>query len=129
MKIDLTKQLTDETPDAIVATTLEGTVVYWNNGAESIVIANLTGRIVLANGQAEKLFNYQRKELPGKPVEALLPSRFRASHVGDRANYFSQPHTDAMGAGLKLYGLHKGGKEFPVEISLSTWRPAKERWS
>jgi protein-histidine pros-kinase len=86
---------------------------------DAIVIANLTGRIVLANGQAEKVFGYQRKELLGKPVEVLLPSRFHTNHVGHRANYFSQPRTRAMGTGFELYGLHKNGKEFPVEISLS----------
>ena len=86
---------------------------------DAIIIANLTGRIVLANGHAEKLFGYQRKELLGKPVEILLPKKFHGSHVGHRAQYFSQPRTRAMGAGLELYGLHKSGTEFPVEISLS----------
>jgi PAS domain S-box-containing protein len=56
---------------------------------DAIVIANLTGRIVLANTQAEKVFGYQRKELLGKPVELLLPERFRGSHLGHRANYFA----------------------------------------
>src|SRR6266700_2152593 len=86
---------------------------------DAIVIANLTGRIVLANGQAEKLFHYQRKELLGKPVEILLPARFGKGHVGHRAHYFSQPRTRSMGAGLELYGRQQSGKEFPVEISLS----------
>jgi PAS domain S-box-containing protein len=86
---------------------------------DAIVIANLTGRVVLANGQAEKLFGYERRELLGKPVEFLLPARFRGAHVGHRAHYFSQPRTRSMGAGLELYGLQKSGREFPVEISLS----------
>ncbi len=86
---------------------------------DAIVIANLTGRVVLANGQAERLFGYERKELVGKVVEMLLPMRFREGHLGHRANYFAQPRARSMGAGLELFGLHKNGKEFPVEISLS----------
>ena len=86
---------------------------------DAIVIANLTGRIVLANRQAEKLFGYQSRELVGKPVEVLLPARFGQEHVGHRAHYFSQPRTRSMGAGLELYGRQKNETEFPVEISLS----------
>jgi len=86
---------------------------------DAIVIANLTGRIVMANGQAERLFGYGHKELLGRPVELLLPERFRGDHVRHRGNYFAQPRTRSMGAGLELFGRHKEGTEFPVEISLS----------
>jgi diguanylate cyclase (GGDEF)-like protein/PAS domain S-box-containing protein len=86
---------------------------------DGIVIVNSTGRIVLVNTQADKLFGYQRGELLGQPVEALLPHRYRGQHVGHRANYFAQSDTRTMGAGLDLYGLRKDGVEFPVEIRLS----------
>jgi PAS domain S-box-containing protein len=86
---------------------------------DGIIIANSTGRIVLANTQAETLFGYKSGELRGQLLEILLPERFRPGHVGHRSNYFSQPRTRAMGAGLELYGLRKNKDEFPLEISLS----------
>jgi PAS domain S-box-containing protein len=86
---------------------------------DAIVIANSTGRIVLANAQAENLFGYDRKELLTQPVEILLPQRFRDRHVTHRSSYSAQPGLRSMDAGLELYGLHKNGFEFPVEISLS----------
>jgi PAS domain S-box-containing protein len=86
---------------------------------DGIVIANSTGRIVLANTQAEKLFGYPAGELRGQLIEVLLPKRLRGHHVGHRTTYFGQPRTRTMGAGLELYGVRKDEVEFPVEISLS----------
>ena len=86
---------------------------------DAIVMVNVTGRVVLINSQAEKVFGYKRAELMGQPVEKLLPQRFHAAHHVHRGQFFAQPRTRTMGAGLELYGLRKHGEEFPVEISLS----------
>lgn len=86
---------------------------------DAIVMVNVTGRIVLVNSQAEKMFGHTRADLLGLPVEVLLPARFRTAHLAHRSGYFEQPRTRTMGAGLELYGLRHGGDEFPVEISLS----------
>jgi two-component system, LuxR family, sensor kinase FixL len=89
---------------------------------DAIVIADPDGRIVLVNDQTERVFGYRRDELLGRPLEILVPERFRHAHVGFRHAYFQDPRTRAMGAGHELYGLRKDGREFPVEISLSPLR-------
>ncbi len=86
---------------------------------DAIVMVNSSGRIVLVNTQAENLFGYPPGELLGQVIETLMPGRFRVGHVGHRTSYYEQPRIRAMGVGLELYGLHKDGREFPVEISLS----------
>lgn len=89
---------------------------------DAILIANQTGRIVLANSQADALFGYGRGELLGEVVERLLPDRYHRGHVSHRSGFFQQPRTRRMGADLELYGRRKSGEEFPVEISLSPLR-------
>ena len=86
---------------------------------DAIVMVNNTGRIVLINEQAETLFGYKKEELLGKPVEVLLPARFREGHVGHRTRYYDEPKIRTMGTGLEFFAIRKDGTEFPVEISLS----------
>ena len=86
---------------------------------DAMVIVDTSGKIILANSQAESIFGYTKVELLGKSVELLIPERYRGRHAGHREGFFADPRTRPMGAGLELYGLRKDGSEFPVEISLS----------
>lgn len=89
---------------------------------DAIVITRRDGDIVFVNRVAEALFGYSRDEILGKPVEILLPARFRQSHQVYRTGYHATPRTRPMGLGLDLYGLKKTGEEFAAEISLSPLR-------
>jgi PAS domain S-box-containing protein len=91
-----------------------------------MILVDRTGRVVLVNAQAEKLFGYSRDELLGHPVELLLPQRFRGGHPERRANFFENPRTQTLGAGRDLYGLRKDGREVPVEIALTPLQAGTE---
>jgi len=86
---------------------------------DAFVISNEAGQIRLVNAQTERLFGYSRNELIDKPVEVLLPERFRQQHAIHRQQYLTKPEARFMGASIELFGLKADGSEFPVEISLS----------
>ena len=90
-----------------------------NAAPDAMVVVEQTGRIVMANAHAGKLFGYALDELIGQPIEVLVPERYRSAHGGHRQKFFASSSTRPMGAGLDLFGLRKDGSEFPVEISLS----------
>jgi len=100
---------------------IEGQSLEWLlvSATDAIVIIDRDGNIVLANPALEKLFGYGPAELMGKAIEVLVPSRFQHAHGGQRQDYFHQPRARTMGGGAALFGLHRDGREFPVEVSLS----------
>jgi PAS domain S-box-containing protein len=86
---------------------------------DAMLVADAQGRLVFVNAQTERLFGYRRDELLGRPMEILIPERFRASHVGKRDAFGKHPQARPMGSGLELFGRRKDGSEFAVEVSLS----------
>lgn len=87
---------------------------------EAIIISDSSGKIVMANAQAGKLFGYSRDEMLGASVETLVPERLRAAHVAHRDAYIAldAPPIKAMGKGRELFARKKDGSEFSTEISL-----------
>ncbi len=86
---------------------------------DAMVIVDRHGEIRLVNAQTEALFGYARNDLVGKPIEMLVPRRFRPQHPRHRTAYFLDPKPRPMGAGIDLAGLRQDGSEFAAEISLS----------
>jgi PAS domain S-box-containing protein len=84
-----------------------------------MVMVDREGLIVLVNAQTERVFGYPRAELLGRPVEMLVPERFRRLRPGLRAAYFRNPLAQPMGAGRDLFGRRQNGSEFPIEIGLN----------
>jgi PAS domain S-box-containing protein len=90
------------------------------SASQGIISIDRHGRIVLVNRRAEEMFGYSREEMLGAQIELLLPESRKHTHHKQRDEYFQHPRTRPMGIGMDLSGRRKDGKEFPLEVSLST---------
>jgi len=93
--------------------------ILLESAPDAMIIVDEAGEITIVNGQAERMFGYDREELLGNKIEMLLPERTRESHLQRRNDYREHPRLRQMGPGWDLIGQRKDGSEFPVEISLS----------
>ena len=100
----------------------------FENATEGFVVTNSNGDIILVNPSACQMFGYEADELVGQKIEILIPAAYKKGHVQLREMFYREPRNRVMGHGRDLYGEKKGGDNFPVEVSLSTYLQNDERY-
>jgi PAS domain S-box-containing protein len=93
-----------------------------NSATDAIVLADHRGRIVSWNRSASRLFGYDDEEAIGQPLTLLMPARYHHAHVQGLTRMESTGKSHAMGSVIEVHGLRKDGTEFPIELSLATWK-------
>ena len=95
--------------DEWLRTTLEHLV-------DGVVVINDSGEIESLNGATERLFGYQPEEIVGAHVRVLVPG----SGPDADDDYFSQflrtGKKTPIGIGEEVFGRHKDGGRFPLDI-------------
>lgn len=86
---------------------------------DAMFVIDLAGIIRAVNEQASVFTGYPETELLHQPIEMLVPEELRGRHEQLRAGYMQEPHTRAMGAGMRLDLRRVDGQLVPVEINLS----------
>ncbi len=88
---------------------------------EAVVVSDADGNIIFWDEGSERLFGYKEKEILGKPTAMLMPAGH--SSRGTRFDHmlFSKASL-SDGKTHELRGIRKDGREFPVELSLLTWK-------
>lgn len=92
------------------------------SATDAIIVANGRGMIISWNRSASRLFGYTNEEAIGQPLTILMPERYREAHERGLARMASTGKGRVMGSVVELDGLKKDGTEFPVELSLATWK-------
>lgn len=93
--------------------------------SDAIISADDRGRIVFWNKAAETTFGYSAGDIIGELITILMPPRFRQAHQEGLKRVVSTGKTKIIGKTVELFGLKRDGSEFPLELSLATWK-AKE---
>ena len=88
--------------DAIITTDSKGIITDWNKGAQEI-------------------FGYLETEISGEKLETIIPSDNLAEYIKNKIRSEQSGEQSVVGKTVELQGLHKNGKEFPIELSLAEW--------
>ncbi|MFH1872681.1 MAG: ATP-binding protein [Pseudomonadota bacterium] len=95
---------------------------------DAVIMLDENGAITFWNTAAETIFGYPADEAIGKDMHTLCaPARYHQAFHEGFAGFRVTGQGAAVGKTLELVAIHKGGREFPIEISLSGVRH-KERW-
>jgi two-component system, cell cycle sensor histidine kinase and response regulator CckA len=86
---------------------------------DAFLVADVDGRIEVANTHAEMLFGYVRGELLGQNVSRLVPDDVHELLQRQRARYAASQPTRPLRRTRNLRGLRKDGTTFPVDVSLN----------
>ena len=95
-----------------------------------VIAVDAAGRIALLSAQAEKMFGYSRAELIGKPVEVLVPQRFRGGHAGLRKRAAANPRILAFGTeqpAQRVDAAYAAHQKRDYAVALRLVRPMAEQ--
>jgi PAS domain S-box-containing protein len=83
--------------------------------ADGFVVCDADQSIVLVNSEAERIFGYEANELLEKPVQVLMPERYRARHAEAFERRLANPQGMAIRY-VETAGVRKDGAEVPLEV-------------
>jgi PAS domain S-box-containing protein len=89
---------------------------------DAIVSADNRGHITYFNPGAERIFGYAARDVIGRPLTLLMPQRFHDAHRQGLARFLTTGEARVVGRTVELVGQRKEGTEFPLELSLASWK-------
>jgi PAS domain S-box-containing protein len=102
-----------------------------NASQDAFISTDERGMITAWNPQAEVYFGYSAPEALGRPAyEMIVPPRYREAQLRGVRQLLKVGSNVGSNKRLELTALHRSGREFPVELSISHVRgPSKNSLS
>src|SRR5256712_8228115 len=92
------------------------------SATDAIVAADKSGHITYFNQGAERIFGYAARDVISRPLTLLMPQRFHDAHRQGLARFLTTGEARVVGRTVELVGQRKDGTEFPLELSLASWK-------
>src|SRR5262249_37750423 len=89
--------------------------------SDAIITIDEDSVIQMVNPATEKIFGYTSSEMLGQNLNALMPERFRHAHQHSLGSYLTTNVKRRSWEAIELPGLHKSGKELPLELSFAEY--------
>lgn len=85
---------------------------------DAVVVIDRSGRILLTNAAASRLFGWSRAELQGRDVGMLMPEPDRSAHDGYVSRYLESGLPRVIGTGRDVLAQRHDGSCFPARLSV-----------
>jgi len=100
--------------------------IFAESATDGIVTTNIYGNILFFNNSFKNMFGYSSEEILGKPLTMVMPERLQKSYLDELKHFRSEGENRRVGNVIETISLKKDGTEFPIELSISTWKYADE---
>lgn len=98
------------------------------NSHDAFIAIDEAGRIVEWNRSAEAAFGWRRSEALGRPMaELIVPSAMREAHRAGMQRFMASGERRVLDRRVQLPAIHRSGREFPVELTISEVRHGGRR--
>src|SRR5262249_15422881 len=99
-----TRQIVETAHDAFISMDSNGLITGWN-------------------ARAEETFGWTRQEALGQVLaDTIVPARYRKAHIDGLEKFLSSGEGPVLNQRIEIAALHRDGREFPVELSISPLR-------
>lgn len=96
--------------------------------SDAFVTIDEESNILLISLAAEKIFGYALREMTGQPLTMLMPEYLRHLHEAGIKRYLETGHRHISWKAVELPGLHKSGREIPLELSFGEFQRDGKRF-
>jgi two-component system sensor kinase FixL len=94
--------------------------------SDAIIIFDSHENIFFWNQAAKIIFGYSAGETRGRLLASIMPKRFSEVFRGEMDRMISARESGLIGRAVEMTGVRKNGSEFPLELTLATWRTKEE---